>query len=330
MGESSEEAQYARSRGHRPTRITAQRLHSAKLLYKALKVMKARNNSAVSSKISFSSLDMVTISQEDCSQICLNSRFTDVLSPIQGTNVSSRTYTVSTIRGYSFALMDVYPKAHSVGQRGSFHQWFSQVDHIFDFRIALNVNIGFIWSQMVGRLDKKDLARHALWADCMLQGWIAVEVQDSEFQATVVTKHVFGYFQGTYSNDQLLNTAFSMVAKRERYRRMERLGFAGDAVARSFTRKSVAADRAPKVGELVSFGRSRMRSAGSQSSYGLVQAIVPSQSQTGEKRLYILHVYPAKNTIIGDAPYAVSNELFLTDRCTCNGDDLKFYLSEVS
>jgi hypothetical protein len=66
---------------------------------------------------------------------------------------------------------------------------------------------------------------------------------------------------------------------------MELLGFAGDAVARSLPRKSVAADGAPKVGDLISFVCSRTRRVGSQVSYGLVQAITPNKKHPGVNRV---------------------------------------------
>jgi hypothetical protein len=81
----------------------------------------------------------------------------------------------------------------------------------------------------------------------MLKG-MAVEKQPSFLQATVVTKHASECFQGTDFNNELRQVQFSVGAKRGRHQRMKRLGFAGDARARSSPKNLVAAHPAPKVG----------------------------------------------------------------------------------
>lgn len=178
-----------------------------------------------------------------------------------------------------------------IGQCDSVHRWFSQVNHKVGFRTALNANVHFSWNQIVGHTDRKNLDHHALWADCLLGGRDTVEKQRSMVQGTVVTKHVFECFQGMPFTDQLRKTPFSTASSRERRRKMELLGFAEAAATRLSTKTPVPADRVLKIGDLVSFTRSRTRRVALHLSFGLVQAIVPSKRHSGVQRLHILHVY---------------------------------------
>lgn len=233
----------------------------------------------------------------------------------------------------SFRCDFVESLQHKLDHDVEFKQWYGQIQERPDLRVALQANINFIRRQT--KLPNKrhlqsHLQSHPIWADCMEGNNKAVAAQEeTKIKGTLVTPLVHSSFQKMCFEKYLHKRSFSKsVGEQQRFWN-RKLGFAGDAPMHSPIETPVTIPRVSKVqvGDVVSFADSSKTRSGGTLSFGLVQHTKLRLSDNVQN-VYVLRLYPPTETIIGTAPYPVSNELFLTDHCNCKEKRLR--ISEVS
>ena len=219
---------------------------------------------------------------------------------------------------------------HKLDHNIEFKQWFEEIQKRSDLRVALQAHINFIWRQTTELPNKKHLQSHPIWADCMQGNNRAVTTQtETKIQGAVATPLVYSSFQKTCLERYLYKRSFSKSVRDQQRFQNQKLGFAGDAPVHSPTRIPVMTARSLKVrvGDVVSFVESSKTSSGHTLSFGLVQHTKLHLGDNME-HVYVLRLYHPTETIIGTAPYPVSNELFLTDHCNCKDKWLR--IPEIS
>ena len=222
---------------------------------------------------------------------------------------------------------------HKLDHDVEFQQWFGQIQKRPDLRVALQANINFIRRQ--AELPSKKhleshLQSHSIWADCMQGNNKAVAAQkETKIKGALATPLVHSTFQKMCFEKYLHKRFFSNLVRDQQRIQNRKLGLAGDAPMHLPTVIPVTTARLSKVrvGDVVSFSESSKTRSGGALSFGLVQHTKLRLSDNVQN-VYVLRLYPPTETIIGTAPYPVSNELFLTDRCNCK--EKRLCISEVS
>jgi DNA (cytosine-5)-methyltransferase 1 len=211
-----------------------------------------------------------------------------------------------------------------------FEQWFRQTKERPDLRVALQAQINFIRRQTTGLPNEKHLQSHPIWEDCMQGNNKAVAAQEeTKIHGALVTPLVHSSFQKICFERYLHERSFSKSVREQQRFQNRKLGFAGDAPTHSAIEIPGTTARISKVqaGDVVFFAESSNTRSGGTLSFGLVQHTTLCLSDNVQN-VYVLRLSPPTETIIGTAPYPVSNELFLTDHCNCK--EKRLCISEVS
>jgi DNA (cytosine-5)-methyltransferase 1 len=157
---------------------------------------------------------------------------------------------------------------------------------------------------------------------------VAAQVK-TKIDGAITTPLVHSSFQKMSFEKYLHKRSFSRLVRDQQRFQNRKLGFAGDAPMHSPIETPVMTGKVSKVqvGDVVSFAETSKTRSGGILSFGLVQHTKLRLSDN-LKNVYVLRLYHPAETIIGTAPYHVSNELFLTDHCNCK--EKRLCMSEVS
>ncbi|KAK4498158.1 hypothetical protein PRZ48_010814 [Zasmidium cellare] len=210
----------------------------------------------------------------------------------------------------------------------SFTSWMNEINTT-DFRNTAVANFGFLYKECYS-IDF-DLCKHPIWSEIDPNRLNAIPEQPNKEHRTIVTPYAYDCFRSMYFGDQLERrtiddrSIMKNVLRRKKALRLTPRYTGQQRAADALTPLSMERDSPEPLG--VDAGdviRVRPDSDGKWASTGTSWLAYVQDVRQFEDRtlLDVLWLYEPRDTTIGKAAYPYSNELFMSDNCSCGKEAL--------
>lgn len=214
--------------------------------------------------------------------------------------------------------------------------WMSKYPRL-DYRSAVTANIDFLFKESIGLLGEERTALHPLWNEVLhFQKYIPYYSRAANY-STVVTRYIYDCFSHLPCGKLLGSVEFGAETKRLRSDLISRLTPPVLTVPAYRPKASETNEIGP--GDTISTARDTVESGtvwGKENArddqhddlwFALVQSV--SVDSDGHRVFEVIWYYRPVDTLCGLMKYPWSNELFLSDHCSCE-EDAKIREDEVS
>ncbi|OAR00262.1 hypothetical protein LLEC1_01653 [Akanthomyces lecanii] len=214
--------------------------------------------------------------------------------------------------------------------------WMSKYPRL-DYRTAVNASIAFLRKESIGVMGDENADYHPLWNEVLhFQKYIPYNSRAANYH-TVVTKYIHNCFSHLPFGERLYALDFGADTKRLRSNLISRLTPPALTIAPCRSLPSRVNEIRP--GDTISTARDTTESGtvwGKEKArddqhddvwFALVQSV--SVDDDGHRVFEVVWYYRPVDTLCGLMKYPWSNELFLSDHCSCR-EDAKIREDEVS
>lgn len=194
-----------------------------------------------------------------------------------------------------------------------------------DYRSAVNSNIAFLYKECVGTLKDKRTKYHHLWAQILHYTYYIPYSLNPENSPTIVTDYIYGCFSHLPFGSKLKPVSFSAVSSRLQSELKGRRSFL--RLPFISTQNETLQDGCIRPGDTISTIRDTAESGtawtkenGKDDQYvdiwfALVQSV--SVDSEGQRHFEVIWYYRPVDTLCALMRYPWTNELFLSDHCSC-------------
>ncbi|KAM3552277.1 hypothetical protein ARSEF4850_007463 [Beauveria asiatica] len=203
-----------------------------------------------------------------------------------------------------------------------------------DYRSAVNANIDFLHKESVGLLGDRRAYFHPLWNEVFFFQTYTPYIAPNQDKSTIVTKYIYGCFHHLPFGKMLKAIDLSAHTKRLRLQVIAQrpmLPIHGAQVTPAGQGKIGPGDTISTTRDTVDSGTVWEREEAKGDEYGdlwfaLVQSV--SVNSDGVRVFEVIWYYRPADTLCGLMQYPWSNELFLSDHCSCE-EGIKIREDEV-
>lgn len=255
-------------------------------------------------------------------------------------------------------LVDYLTSMHDAGQRVNIHHFrnaFStwilvthslngNIHHVrrwmakcprLDYRAAINANVGFLYKESIGALGQKKTEYHDVWAEIFHFTKYTPYQPKIANTSTVVTNYIYNCFSHLPFGSQLQAVDFSDTTKQLRASLMAEQPITTIFSLQSASHTSISS---LEPGDTISTARDTEQSGSVWKKedakddshverwFALIQGI--TLDSRGKRLFEVIWYYRPVDTLCGLMKYPWSNELFLSDHCSC-GEAFKIREDEV-
>lgn len=215
-------------------------------------------------------------------------------------------------------------------------KWMSKYPRL-DYRSAVNANVAFLHKESVGAIGGKKTDFHHLWNEVLLFQKYTPYCSHTANSHTVVTKYIYDCFRHLPFGKHLEAVDFGTSTNRLRSDLITKRPSPTFPMPRWRPKSSHISSIGP--GDTISTARDTAESGtawakedarGDQHDdmwFALVQSV--SMDEDGHRVFDVIWYYRPVDTLCGLMKYPWSNELFLSDHCSCE-EDAKIREDEVS